>query len=161
MSRSITITLSVKQLLFDIRNKAYLTGKTREADERIKATIQASSDDDPQMLRAIQNAYDRVCILLGDYIADSDEDSVDNTYIEDDSDDDDCTLTLDMPQNYNGGMSKSLATMIHDYIVSSSLREWFQLCFKADANDYVLLSNVGLEDIKSAVAKRKAPTRPE
>ena len=158
MSRPITIDLKLTQILFDIRNKAYLTGKTREADERLKAAIQASADDDPQMLRAIQNATDRVCILLSDYIADDSDSSVDNTYFADDSDAN--SITLVMPDNFNGGMAKSLATMIHDYIVSSALHEWFQLTFKADATDYIQLSGISLDDIKLAMSKRKAPTRP-
>jgi hypothetical protein len=65
-----------------------------------------------------------------------------------------------MPDNFNGGMAKSLATMIHDYIVSSALHEWFQLTFKADATDYIQLSGISLDDIKLAMSKRKAPTRP-
>lgn len=158
MSRSLQITLSLKEILFDIRNKAYLTGKTREADDRIKATIQASTDDDAQMLRAIQNATNRVCILLSDYIDDESIASVDNSFFDDESTANSISLTL--PANFNGGMAKSVATMIHDYIVSSALREWFQLCFKADVNDYVQLNNVELDDIKAAVSKRKAPTRP-
>lgn len=160
MSRKIKITLDLKELLFDIRNKAYLTGKTREADDRIKATIQASTDDDPQMLRAIQNATDRVCVLLSDYIADEQGASLsaDNEFFANDSDDNKINLLL--PANYNAGLRNSLATMIHDYVVSAALRQWFQLTFKADASDYVQLNNVELDDIKSAVSKRVAPSRP-
>lgn len=158
MSRTLVISLSLKEILFDIRNKSYLTGKTREADERIRATIQASTDDDPQMLRAIQNATDRVTVLLSNNIANDADDSTDDSFFEDDSDAN--TISLVLPDNFNGGMSKSLATMIHDYVVSSALREWFMLTFKAEAADYVQLNNVELADIKAAVSKRMAPTRP-
>ena len=158
MSKTLTISLSLTQILFDIRNKTYLTGKTREADERIKATIQASSNDDSQMLRAIQNATGRVVVLLSDYIANNDTSTVDNSFYSNPAIEN--VIELKVPSNFNGGMSKSLATLIHDYIVSSALRDWFQLTFKADASDYVQLNNVELVDIKSAISKRVAPTRP-
>lgn len=156
MSKTIKIKLGLGEILFDIQNKTYFAGKTREADDRIKATIQASSDDNTQMFRAIQNAVDRVTIALSDYITGSNS-SFSNTCFASGGATEQISLTV--PSNFNSGMGKSIATMIHSYIVDCALRDWFTLVFKADAADYVQLSNVTIQDIVSAISKRTAPTR--
>ena len=71
--KTLTVTQQVKELIYDIQNKAYLTGQAREAGGmgyQAASNMQASDDDENsyQIRRSLANAFSSLKSLLGEYL---------------------------------------------------------------------------------------------
>ena len=71
--KTLTVTQQVKELVYDIQNKAYLTGQAREAagkSYQVASNMQASDDDENsyQIRRSLANAFSSLKSLLGEYL---------------------------------------------------------------------------------------------
>lgn len=164
--KQLTVSLEVKELMFDIMNKTYLTGKARDAEQKganyeSASNMQASEDDENsyQLRRSMANAFSALKSLLGEYL---DEDkSTTNNLISDEIDSDgQLVLAFKLPSNYNNASADSLGNNLHAYIVDIVVAEWFTITNKQDAQDYYTHSALSLEDAKRALYKRSRPTRP-
>lgn len=72
--KNLLIQQFVSEIVFDIRNKAFLTGKSRkEKDASIIANMQASDDEEDmaQLARSVQSAYGTMLTKLSDYVINS------------------------------------------------------------------------------------------
>ena len=163
--KELTVTLQVKELLYDIRNKAYLTGRAREA-EGVKnyeaaSNMQASEDEEEstQLRRSIADHFTSLKSLLGEYL-NEDKTTSDNLINKEIDDDGVLTLMFRLPSNYNNASADSLGKGMHAYIVDMSLADWFTITNKADADSYVSHADVSLENVKRALYKRSRPSRP-
>ena len=164
--KTITVNLEVKELMFDLMNKAYLTGRAREFEQakgyEAASNMQASDDneDSYQLRRSLANSFSSLKSLLGEYL---DERETTTRNLINDEIDNDGTLSLGfkMPSNYNLSSVDALGQNIHAYLVSTSLSEWFTITNKADAADYLQKSAADLEIVRRAMYKRSRPERPE
>ena len=72
--KTLTVTQEVKELMFDIMNKAYLTGQAREFEGtknyEASSNMQASEDLESsyQLRRSLANAFSSLKSLLGEYL---------------------------------------------------------------------------------------------
>ncbi len=165
MRKQVKITLAVKELLYDIQNKTYLTGRSRQTGDNPEqvANMMASDDEDNanQVLRSIQNAYGLLTAKLSEYIeADNPTgsntlDGASNTTL---STDKTLDITLSMPLNFNEAAVPAVTAACHAYIVDSSIAEWFIITDKADAQDYANMAVQDLLNIREAINKRSRPT---
>ena len=152
--KNLTVKLKVQELMFDIMNKAYLTGQAREAGGKgyeEASNMQASEDDENsyQLRRSLANAFSGLKSILGEYL---DEDkTTTNNIIQNE---------FKLPSNYNSASSDAMGNNIHAYLVDVALSEWFIITNKEDAKDYVDHSAASLEVVKRALYKRSRPTRP-
>jgi len=163
--KTITVTLEVKELVFDVMNKTHLTGVSRNAENganyEATAHMQASEDDEHsyQIRRSINNAFAELKVELGEYL--SEDGSTTNNRIKDEIDNDgQLTLAFQLPSNFNNSACDSLGSGLHEYIVDMAIYDWFIITDKADAADYATLSTAALERTKKALYKRERPTRP-
>lgn len=162
--KTLTVTLEVKELMYDIMNKAYLTGQAREAGDlgyEAASNMQASEDNENsyQLRRSLANAYSSLKSLLGEYLNESRTTSTNKVQNEIDADGQ-LTLAFLLPSNYNNASADSLGNGIHAYLVDMALAEWFTITNKNDAADYLTHSTASLEIVKRALYKRSRPTRP-
>lgn len=162
MANTLTITLYMSELLYDFRNKAYLTGRSRKADGKdaeFTSNMQASEDeaDNNQVLRSIQNAYGQLLIELSEGFLDVTEKTSTNELMTADN----ITLVLTVPSNYNLGVRESLTSAIHDYLINKALMDWFVITNKNDAKDYADFATVSLQNIHNAFNRRVRPKRTE
>lgn len=115
--KTVTITLAISELIYDVRNKAYLTGRSRQTGNNHEqvAYVQASEDDDDmnQILRSIGNAFGTLKTKLSEYIEDKGT-SANNVQIKST---DNLTVALQMPSNYNSSTEQAIANSMHNYIV--------------------------------------------
>lgn len=164
--KTLTVTQQVKELIYDIQNKAYLTGQAREAEGtknyEAASNMQASDDNENsyQIRRSISNAFSSLKSLLGEYLSE-DKSTSDNLVAKEIDSDGVLTLTFNMPSNYNNASADSLGNGIHSYLVDMALGDWFSITNKEDSKDYIAHSEVSLETVKRALYKRSRPTRPE
>lgn len=162
MANTLTITLYMSELLYDFRNKAYLTGRSRKADGKdaeFTSNMQASEDetDNNQVLRSIQNAYGQLLVELSEGFVDVAEKTSKNKLMTAEN----ITLVLAVPSNYNLGVRDSLTSAIHDYLINKALMDWFMITNKNDAKDYADLATVSLQYIRNAFNRRVRPKRTE
>lgn len=163
--KTLTVTQEVKELIFDIQNKAYLTGQAREAEGakgyEAASNMQASDDEENsyQLRRSIANAFSSLKSLLGEYL--NEDKSTSNNLIQTEIDNDgQLTLAFLLPSNYNNASADSLGNGIHAYLVDMALGEWFSITNKEDAKTYIEHSAASLEIMKRALYKRSRPERP-
>lgn len=162
--KTLTVTQEVKELLYDIMNKSYLTGQAREAGGMSYESVshmQASEDGENsyQLRRSLSNAFSSLKSLLGEYL-DEGKSTSNNIIPEEIDNDGQLVLAFKLPSNYNNASADSLGNGIHAYLVDMTLHEWFTITNKADAQDCLSHSTASLETVKRALYKRSRPKRP-
>lgn len=155
----IAITLYMSELIYDVQNKTYLTGRSRQTGTNHEevANMQANDDDENanQIMRSIGNAFANLKTKLGEYINESGTSTNDKQI----SSTGNLTLSLNMPPNYNNASNDTISTALHQYLVNSAIGDWFTITNKNDASDYITLAAANLEQLREAVNKRMRPTR--
>lgn len=161
----LTVTQRVKELIFDVQNKAYLTGQAREAEGKktyeAASNMQASDDveNSYQIRRSLANAFSALKSLLGEYL--SENSTTSNNLINQEIDNDGVLkLVFELPSNYNNASADSVGNGIHAYLVDMALGDWFAITNKEDAETYIAHAKVSLENVKRALFKRSRPERP-
>ena len=157
--KTVTATIVMDELLYDIMNESYLRGRTIQNDTNYKevASMFASLDEENQdkVLRSIKKAFAKVKTELSEYLTENGL-STDNKLI---SPDKDLVLTLTMPSNFNEAATAGIAEAVHDYIRNVAIADWYLVTNKGDANDYVGIAAVSLEDVRKSVSRRSRPMR--
>lgn len=163
--KTLTVTQQVKELVYDIQNKAYLTGQAREAEGKkgyeAASNMQASDDTENsyQIRRSLANSFSALKSLLGEYLSE-DKTTSDNLIAKEIDSDGVLTLAFEMPSNYNNASADSLGNSIHSYLVDMALTDWFAITNREDSDTYVAHSQISLENVKRALYKRSRPDRP-
>ena len=161
----LTVTQRVKELIFDVQNKAYLTGQAREAEGKktyeAASNMQASDDveNSYQIRRSLANAFSALKRLLGEYLSENSTTS-DNLINQEIDNDGVLKLVFELPSNYNNASADSVGNGIHAYLVDMALGDWFAITNKEDAETYIAHAKVSLENVKRALFKRSRPERP-
>lgn len=157
--KTISITLYMSELIYDVQNKTYLTGRSRNTGDNHEqvANMQANEDEENQnqVVRSIGNAYANLKTKLSEYIEDSGS-TANNILL---SASDNLQINLVMPSNFNPATNDTIGAALHQYIVNSAIGEWFTITNKADAADYLALAAANLAEIREAINKRVRPTR--
>lgn len=155
----IAITLYMSELIYDVQNKTYLTGRSRQTGTNHEevANMQANDDDENanQIMRSIGNAFANLKTKLSEYINENGTSTNDKQI----SSTGNLTLSLNMPPNYNNASNDTISTALHQYLVNSAIGDWFTITNKNDASDYITLAAANLEQLREAVNKRMRPTR--
>lgn len=161
----VTVTLEVREIVYDIQNKTFLTGRSREAQNAKNyeeaSHIQVSDDNEYsyQIRRSISNAFSAIKTQLADYLDDNLSAS-DNLLKEAVDSDGQLKLELKMPSNFNLSAADNIGAALHAYIVNRTIADWFVITDKEDAADYTSLAAEALESARRALYKRKRPIRP-
>lgn len=157
--QTINITLDINEIVYDIQNKTFLTGKSRHEGENHEqvANMQANDDEENanQILRSISAAFSNLKTKLGEYLKIPRLDAS-NELITRDTE---LTLNLLMPSNYNLSTIDTVASAAHQYIVSMAVNDWFTITDKKDAPEYAALAKTSLAILSEAVSKRSRPVR--
>lgn len=165
MKKTVKITLALKELIYDVQNKTYLTAKSRKTGDNYEqvANMMASDDEENanQVLRSIQNAFGVLKNKLAEYVTEDTKnandtlDGANNTTVTTEKTLD---ITLNMPTNFNAAAITAIAAACHAYIVDMSVAEWLIITDKADAKDYADMAENDLQNLREAINKRTRPT---
>lgn len=158
--KTITITLYMSELIYDVENKTWLTGRSRDTGDNPEqvAHMQANADEENrnQVLRSLGNAFATLKAKLGEFLVaggtTADDVMMSGTGA--------LTVTLSMPSNYNPSANDSVAAGLHQYLVNMAVGEWFVITNKADASDYLSMAAANLAQVREAINKRVRPERP-
>lgn len=157
--QTVTIKLDLNEIVYDIQNKTYLTGKSRKDgnNHELVANMQANDDEENanQVLRSVTMAFSNLKTKLGEYL-DLDKSLAVNDLLSRDAP---LALALKMPSNYNLSTVDTIAAAAHQYIVSMAVADWFTITHKVDSQEYKTLADVSLGIISEAVNRRSRPVR--
>ena len=162
----VTVHIDVATVLYDVRNKAYITGNSRmaagAANYEAGSKMQASEDNEEtdQLNRSFMTYFTGLKSKLGEYL-DEQTSTTNNLVAEVIEDEGVLTLAFRLPTNYNNASADSLGAGIHAYLVDLILADWFNITNPQDAGGYTEHAGVMLEDVKAALYKRSRPTRPK
>lgn len=160
----ITITEKVKELIFDIQNKAHITGQTRESENsnyETASNMQIPDDDNSlyQIKRTLSTAFSALKSHISEYLKE-DTTSSDNLILEDIDNDNALTIKLQMPANYDNTSVDNISGSIHSYLVNSALAAWFLMTDKEESQSYSAMAAASLDNIMKSLYKRNRPERP-
>ena len=157
--QTVYIDLDINEIVYDIQNKTYLTGKSRRdgSNHEKVANMQANDDEENanQVLRSVSMAFSNLKTKLGEYL-DLVSTTANNQLVDVDAP---LRLGLMMPSNYNLSTIDTIAAASHQYIVSMAVADWFTITNKTDSPEYKTLAEVSLQIISEAVNKRTRPVR--
>ena len=157
--QTITITLYMSELVFDVQNKTYLTGRSRTNGENFEQVANMQADDEEenskQILRSIGNAYGSLMAKLSEYV-DSNLTTATDKIIDENAN---LTIALQMPGSYNKAANEAVVAAVHQYIVNSAIADWFVITNKSDAVEYANLAAVNITQLREALNKRVRPAR--
>ena len=160
MKQTVTISLSMSEIIFDIQNKTYLTGRSvSEAGNPAHiANMQANDDDEnsAQILRSVTTAAARLRNRLSEYLEDGELTANNDSMTEKDS----LSFALKMPSNFNPSVTKTLSQAAHQFVVSSAIADWFAITAKGETADYSITAEQSLKNLEEALCKRSRPSRP-
>ena len=163
--KTITVTLQVKEMVFDVMNRTYLTGVSRKAEQaknyEAAANMQASDDNEHsyQIRRSLNSAFATLKVELGEYL--KEDGSTSNNLIKQENDNDGVlTMAFELPSNFNNSSCDALGGGLHEFCVQQTIFDWFTITNKADAADYQALAQLALDRAKKAMYKRERPSRP-
>lgn len=161
----VTVHQDVPTILYDVRNKAYITGNSRMASGAAKyeagSKMQASEDteEDDQLKRSLTTYFTGLKSKLGEYL-DEITTTTDNLIAETIENEGVLTLAFRLPTNYNNASADALGAGIHAYLVDMTLADWFNITNPQDVKSYTDHAVMMLDDVKAALYKRSRPTRP-
>ncbi|MBQ3813659.1 MAG: hypothetical protein II841_08845 [Bacteroidales bacterium] len=157
--KNLNVTLKISELLYEIRNKTWLTGQSRQNGQNFEevANMQNNEDEEHvnQVLRSLGNAFATLKVRLSEYI-DTTQTTANDIQITGNTD---LTVSLVLPSNYNQATADAIALAMHQYLVNTAIAEWFTITNKTDAADYFTLAGANITQIREAVSKRVRPTR--
>lgn len=159
MKQTLNLQLKMSEIIYDIQNKTYLTGRSISNGTPTShiANMQANDDDEnaAQILRSITTAFAVLHNRLAEYldmeVTLSGNDSLSAT--------DNISLTLSMPSNFNGSVSRTVGEAIHQFIVATAITDWFAITAKGETTDYTPVAEKSLAILEEALCKRSRPIR--
>lgn len=159
MKQSITLNLSMSEIIYDIQNKTYLTGRSASDNSNHAhiANMQANDDDEnaAQILRSITLAYARLLNRISEYYETKETTSTNEILTAEDN----LQLTLLMPSNFNSSVAKAIGESAHQFIVASAIADWFAITAKGETADYTTVAEESLKILEEALCKRSRPRR--
>lgn len=158
--KSLTVTLYLSELLYDIQNKTYLTGRSRSTGDNYQAVanMQANEDEENenQILRSLSNAFAALRIQLSEYISQAEVFNISNALMQKSNN---IQLTLSMPSNFDNSAVDLVSSALHQYLVNVAIGDWFAITNRDDATIYISRAASNVEELKVAIGKRVRPTR--
>lgn len=165
MAKTLTVTLHKSEMIYQVQNKTYLTGLSRENGQNFEQVERLQANDDEshinQIVRSMDGAFAELKTKLSQYLASSSVASTANniqvattgtgntTYV----------LALNMPSNFNDAVKETIAAACDKYVVNTAIADWFVITKPDEAPSYVSLATVALQTIREAINKRISPTR--
>ena len=151
--QTVTVHIDTATVLYDVRNKAYITGNSRmasgTANYEAGSKMQASEDNEEtdQLNRSFMTYFTGLKSKLGEYL--DEETTTTNNLVADTIEDEGIlTLAFRLPTNYNNASADALGAGIHAYLADLILSDWFNITNPQDAKGYTEHAGVMLEQQK-------------
>lgn len=164
--REILIKLSVNEILYDVRNKTHILGRTLSNGENYEAVYNMQAIDDEeninQVWRSMSSAFESLKSSVSEYLAIDDSPPGSASAINEPLDSvSHLTFEIHMPMNFDSAnMPEYITCIMHDFIVSSIISDWYSLTSPERSQEYATQAASSLTLLDSALGKRQRPVRP-
>lgn len=163
----LTIRLKTSDVIYDIRNKAWLTARARDNGTNFKQVAFLKPDNEggdmSQLRRSVTSAWNALLKLFAEYIPASEklpeEDFVASSVIDERMEFLEQTLCL--PNNYNEQTRQMLVDIVHKYLVDCALGEWLRLNVMSDADKFLAEAAAHYNEVWAMLGARVRPERPD
>ena len=159
MAKRITITLYMSELLYDIRNKTFLSARINKTDDNYRQASHLQADEDEEnnneVLRSIGSAWGKLKLFLSAYI--NEEQSTGNDILRDETKD--IVVILDMPDRFQESAVESMSTAMHRFIVGTVLWKWYRLLGPEIATTWKDEMDEVKSDLTLALSRRSGRSR--
>lgn len=152
----IIITLDWASINKDVQDKAYRMARLAKlgvenpaAADKFESEISLTEEDMSLLRRAMTQAFAEIITMANQYVWSTSHIS-DNYLIQDDN----LTIILMMPLNFNLAGTESLGQMIHAYIVAKAMLEWFRYTVPSRAQEQQLLADNAKAEILKILSAR-------
>lgn len=154
--KNITITLSRSELLYDIKDKTHLVGRGKD-DARKGYHVTATDDEHRLALirRSMGTAFGDLRAAVSEFAPIGGTVSSNGLAPAEG----DVMLTLQLPTNYNDGVTDGLTAAMHRYIINRALGEWFAVTDTTGADAWMKAAANDLLEVRRLVLTRKRPSR--
>lgn len=160
MKSPVNLTLKISEIIFDVQNKTFLTGRSIANGNPTShiANMQANDDEEnsAQILRSITMAVALLRNRLAEYLDDSQ--TISNNDILNPTDN--ISFALFMPSNFNGNVAQTIGDAAHQFIVATAITDWFAITAKGETTDYSAVATAALSTLEETLNKRSRPLRP-
>lgn len=157
----ITITLDWASLNKDVQDKAYrmarlakLGAEDEAAADRLESELTLTDDDMSLLRRAMTQGLAEVVTMCREYVWNKSH-AADNHIIKEDN----LTITLMMPVNFNLAGCESIGHAIHAYVVGKAMLEWFRYTVPARAAEQRDICAAARKEIETIINARVRATR--
>lgn len=160
MKKTISITIKISWLLFDVANETFLRGKALKNRDNHREIAAMYATEDPEVrekvLRSIRKGTADIRNALSEYI-DAQGESWNNSLADGAGN---VTINLSMPGNFDEAAISGIGESAHDYLKNVAIGDWYLVTNKDEAQQYYALSEKSLATMMTASSKRKRPIRP-
>ena len=182
--QTIEIKLYMSEIVYDVAQKAYLTGdavKTPETAETAAKIQELDGEKRDVVLRSIGNSWGLIREELGEYLVE-DSHYADNLLTEetrakmvhglvfgyrgrppqsDESEREDNTfvIMLRVPMNFQKAAKETVASALHALIANNALVDWLTIYAPDRVGGYTAAAQTDLATLRAALNKRVRPTR--
>ena len=161
MKQPVNLKLKMSEIIYDVQNKTYLTGRSLENGDNHShvANIQANDDDEnaAQVLRSVTMASAVLRNRLSEFMPAGNSGATNDIMTEAD----DVVYTLSMPSNFNTAVAQTMGEAAHQFIVATAVADWFAITAKGETSDYTAVAEASLKVLEEALCKRSRPRRQE
>lgn len=179
--QTLSITLFLSELLYDIILKAYALGEVATTDDQAEqaAKIQELAEENEGiLLRSIGKSYASLLSHMSEYLVEEGFTADNILYAktrekiltglfsfkgemmtDKGTEANDINIALRVPSNFNRAAKDDIAQSSHAYIVDYALAEWLAIAAKTEAETYATAAAADLGRILTALNKRTRPSR--
>ena len=150
-----TISLIIRELLFDIRNKSHLeTASITDAESRY--LIEAGTEKTDEIMRGISEAFSFLRSVFLRFLAPDCASSTDNLPLDDEV----LVMDLDLSARRRTNRMQQLADMSHSYIVDRTLAKFYSSVSQSDLSaKHDKAAQATLSDIQALLYSKLPPIR--
>ena len=161
MKQTLNLQLKMSEIIYDIQNKTYLTGRSISNGTPTShiANMQANDDEEnaAQILRSVTMAAAKLRNCLAEYMETADQNSTNESL----SANDNISFSLKLPSNFNSAVAQTIGEAAHQFVVASAIADWFAITAKDETTDYHAVAKESLAVLQEALCKRVRPVRPD
>lgn len=165
MRKILTIRLDVADLIYNIQNQSHTAGRLRLADGKTPyeaAYDMQATNDSSESYRvngSILSAYSNLKTALSEYVVNNE--CTPEVDLQNEMDGGGTLIiVLRLTDNYNDAASESVVSGAREYIVNSSLADWFGLVSKEESQLYIAKASANLSNVLMALYRRQRPQKP-
>lgn len=158
--KTVTLAFRRDQLLYDIRNYAFVEGEimgedAQHAQHQVQDIAEEGNVD--RVTRMLNLVHDECVELLYPYTNEeiADGERIDNVFVAPDE----YTVELTLPDGFAKSTLKLLRTEIHEYMISRVLQDWLSITFPNSAPNWETKMVNLKKKMKTSLLSRKVTTR--